>query len=134
MSDYEIVHTITDWYDGARRGIADFNGKPHYYENNWDDASNDWSEFYNLKPIDEQTFKLAIEDWEIWLRWESAYKRGEAAHDTHPALPNDKERHNEITGILGQQLLIDNDNLIKAKAEFRYGRPALVKWTVISYS
>ena len=36
MSDYEAVYTITDCYDGARSGVADLNGKPHYYETHWD--------------------------------------------------------------------------------------------------
>src|SRR5262245_43698315 len=28
---WEAVHTIDDWYDGPRGGVADFRGAPHYY-------------------------------------------------------------------------------------------------------
>ena len=28
----DIVHTVTERYDGPVRGIAEFRGRPHYYE------------------------------------------------------------------------------------------------------
>ena len=61
MSDYEAVYTITHWYDGARVGIANLKGEPHYYENHWNEDKNDWSEIYFLEPIDAETFELAME-------------------------------------------------------------------------
>jgi len=62
MSDagYDIVHTITDWYDGARAGVANLNGQPHYYECAWSHKNDDWSEECLLVPIDKETFDLAM--------------------------------------------------------------------------
>jgi hypothetical protein len=131
MSDYEAVHTITDWYDGARGGIADLNGKPHYYENHWNEGEPDWSEIYFLQPLDAETFTLAIEDWEIWLRWEEAFKTGKTTEETHPALQEDRERHEELSKILAERLIIIPEISLRAKAEFIYGQPTKVKWQII---
>jgi hypothetical protein len=31
---------------------------------------------FSPRPVDEETFRLALEDWEIWLRWERAFYAG----------------------------------------------------------
>jgi hypothetical protein len=36
---YERVHTMTDYYDGPRKGLANFEGMPHLYEAEWDDQA-----------------------------------------------------------------------------------------------
>ncbi len=131
MSDYEIVHTITDWYDGARGGVADLNGEPHYYENLWKEGEDYWSEIYLLKQLDAKTFALVMEDWKIWLRWERAFKEGEATEETHPALPEEKQRHEELTRILAEQLVVFPETSLKATAEFVYGQPTKVKWHMV---
>jgi hypothetical protein len=38
MVQFEIVHTIEEYYDGPRRGIANYNGKPHLYQSEWQDG------------------------------------------------------------------------------------------------
>ena len=129
--DQEKVYTITDWYDGARAGIANLKGIPHYYECRWDIVKGDWSEAYLLNRIDEETFKLAMEDWQIWLCWEAAFHQGTTTRETHPALPEDRERHDELAKILSERLVIREDRLIKAKGEFKYGKPTYVKWSII---
>ena len=129
-SAYEIVYTITDWYDGARGGVADFNGKPHYYECQFDDATDYYSAIYFLQPLDRETFLLALEDWQIWLRWDAAFKQRQATIETHPALPADRERHNELSRLLTDRLVIGAGH-IKATGDFKHGEPTLVKWTVV---
>jgi hypothetical protein len=131
-SRYDIVHTITDWYDGARAGVADLNGKPHYYECPWDEANGDWSEVCHLSPIDDDTFRLAMEDWQIWRRWRTAFDEGRATIETHPALPEDRARHDELSRILTEKLVVDAGSHIKAKGDFKYGEPTLVRWSVAS--
>lgn len=132
VSRYDIIHTITDWYDGPRGGVASLNDKPHCYECRWDEASDDWSEVYLLSPIDDETFRLALEDWQIWLRWEAAFREGKTPHETHPALPEDRARHNELKRVLADRLVINPDECIKAKVEFKFGEPALVRWSIVS--
>jgi hypothetical protein len=76
QNDFEAVHTVTDYYDSPRRGIADFHGRPHAYQSLWDNSEDDWSDAFLLQPIDDETFRLAMEDWEIWNRWKSAFDNG----------------------------------------------------------
>jgi len=116
--EHEIVHTVTDYYDGPRRGIADFHGKPHAYKSLWDDSADDWSDAMLLRPIDEETFRLAMEDWSIWCRWARAFHSGEVDLDTHPALPADSARHDELAAILKPRLEIDAERAICVRGRF----------------
>lgn len=130
-SDYEKVYTISNYWDGARAGIADLNGKPHYYECVFDDAQDDWSEIFLLKPIDPETLSLELEDFQIWKRWSAAVDEGRATLETHPALPEDRARHDEIESVLGKRFCIDPDaDHIKARGEFKYGEPTMVRWII----
>lgn len=36
LAEFERVHTMEDYYDGPRRGIANFRGAPHLYESERD--------------------------------------------------------------------------------------------------
>ncbi|MGI4865779.1 MAG: hypothetical protein ACRYFZ_17785 [Janthinobacterium lividum] len=124
----ETVYTITDWYDGARAGIADFGGLPHYYECPWDDG--DYSETYLLTPVTDEVLQLALEADAIYQRWRAAFNAGKTPEETHPALLEERSRHEELQQILAQHLGIDPNNCINATAEFEYGKN-LVSWTVI---
>lgn len=114
----DVVHTITDYCDQPREGVADFNGQPHYFRCVFDEQEDEWSNIYLLKPLDTDTFSLLIEDWNIWLRWQSAYEKGQAKMETHPALPEDRERHAEIKSVLANRLGVESDRDIKAEGRF----------------
>ena len=78
-----MVFTVTDYYDGPRKGIANYQGKPHLYECIFDETADVYSESFLLTPLDLETFQLAMEGWEIWLHWEDAYYSGRADISTH---------------------------------------------------
>jgi hypothetical protein len=103
--EYERVFTVTDYYDGPRKGLANFLGKPHLYECIFDQIKGDYSDLFRLTPIDVETFQLAMEDWSIWQRWELAFHSGKADLSTHPALPQDASRHKELERILDKTLV-----------------------------
>jgi hypothetical protein len=123
QSEHEIVHTVTDYYDGPRCGIADFHGRPHAYKSLWDDSEDDWSDAIQLQPIDDETFQLAMEDWEIWTRWRRAFDAGQTTIETHPALPVDRERHDHIAAILKPRLHIEPGRAIRARGRFSVRTP-----------
>ena len=135
---FEIVHTVNDYYDGPRRGITDFNGQPHLYESEWRDGENLDADTFLLMPIDKETFSLALEDWAIWRRWETAFCQGKASQETHPALPDEGSRHEELQRLLTTRLVMDPARAIRKKAEFEVGddpnwsgygwRPLKVRW------
>jgi hypothetical protein len=136
---YERVHTVTDYYDGPRKGIADLDGRPHLYESEWDDFADNYASTFRLSPVGEELFALAMESWRIWLRWETAFHRGQTAQDTHPALPEDRPRFLELEPLLEAELKINNANCVRARGEFRPfptpewigvgSVPLQVKWT-----
>jgi hypothetical protein len=92
QNDFEAVHTVTDYYDSPRRGIADFHGRPYA-----DNSEDDWSDAFFLQPIDDETFRLAMEDWDIWSRWVREFHSGRTTIETHPALPAHRHGHDEIS-------------------------------------
>jgi hypothetical protein len=100
----EIVFTVTDYHDGPLDGIANFQGKPHFYERIFDSAIDDYSDMYRLTPVDDRTFRLAMEAWGIWCRWEVAFDTGRARMESHPALPQDAARHQQLNDILDKAL------------------------------
>lgn len=107
VSGYETVFTVTDYYDRPRKGLANYQGKPHFYECVFDENQDEYSDQYRLTPVDEETFRLAMEDWEIWRRWEIAFHTGKADTNSHPALPEDLPRHQELRRILDPALVTD---------------------------
>ena len=135
---FERVYTMTDYYDGPRAGIANFEGKPHAYRSPFNDAIG-YEEVYELRPVDEETLRLALEDWEIWLRWEEAYRAGLANRESHPALPDDRARHDEIVPVLETRLAALPGPIVRAHGRFQAmpghtGARGLwmeVQWTVV---
>ena len=118
-TEYEIVHTMTDYWDGPRGGIAQFQGRPHVYESVFDYATDDRSDIFLLQLIDGETFELALEDWAIWKRWEAAYAAGLTTTETHPALPADRPRHEELQAILSERLRVEPTTAVQVKGDFK---------------
>ena len=118
LPGYDVVYTVTDYWDGPRKGVANFRGRPIYYENLFDEQTDDYSEVFMLIPISTDLFQLALEEFQIFLRWRTAFDRGEQHVRTHPALPEDRHRFEEISQILQKHLCMDRVKGIKARAEF----------------
>ncbi len=116
---FEVVHTVTDWHDGPRHGIADFRGSPHVFELGWNDLADEYADFYLLAPIDAETLALALEAQAIWRRWVTAFRRGETPRTTHPALPEDRQRHEELVWALHGRLNVFAARAMRRRAEFR---------------
>ena len=117
-SEMETVYTVTDYYDGPRRGVADFRGTPHAYESLFDESEEGGDGTFLLRPLDAPTFALVLENWEIWLRWRRAFDEGRTTIETHPALPEDRERHDEIKPVLDERLRIVPATALRAKGRF----------------
>lgn len=128
---YEIVFTVTDYYDGPVRGIANYQGRPHFFESTFDESKEEYSDLYQLTPLEERTFLMAMEDWEIWRRRESALHAGKADVSSHPALPEDRARHEELAKTLDQELVTNPRRTRQQLGKFEVlGRPDLHKGVV----
>jgi sRNA-binding protein len=96
----EKVHTVIDFHDHPKAGIADFQGRPHAYERIFDEAADDYSDLYALTPVSEAEFAMAMELWTIWRRWEAVHAatwgRTDMDPKTYGALPEDRARHADL--------------------------------------
>lgn len=122
-SEFEEVFTETDYYDGPRQGIANYRGVPHFYDCVFSDEKQDYINRYLLTPVSDEVFQLALEDWAIWKRWEQAFKAGKTTRDTHPALPEDRSRHQQIQSLLVGRLQTDAGQAILRSAKFLILKP-----------
>ena len=128
---FERVYTITDYYDGPRAGVADFQGTPHVYRSLYLDSEtwNPDETGFELSPISQETLRLALEGWVIWQRWDIAFRHGEItaidpADSNWGAMPEDLVRRDELDTFLEPLLVIDTANRVLANGEFRAGEAA----------
>jgi hypothetical protein len=130
---WERVYTINDFWDHPRRGVANVSGHPHIYESPFNKDKDDFEDFYLVSPIEPDLLALVLEDWDIWNRWSEAFDRGETSRETHPALPPDRARHDELTNLIGTRFKTDPANCRKMKPAFRSVRLGWngmeVKWS-----
>lgn len=112
------VLTINDYYDGPRLGIAELRGLPHIYEAEFDHSTEEFGDTYFLSPVDPELLALVLEDWEIWLRWEEAYRRREVSVESHPALPHERARHEELKHVIGDRLKTDPNTRCYLRGRF----------------
>jgi hypothetical protein len=118
---FERVYTVNDFYDGPRAGVADFDGVPHAYRSLRDDdpGDSDRDERFELSPITSDDLASALEDWEIWRRWEDAFYTGLTTDKTHPALPDDRKRHEDLAPLVERALEIDPSHRRVVIGQFR---------------
>jgi hypothetical protein len=137
VPNFERVYTTTDWYDGPRIGIADFEGKPHLFVSRFDTSEDSYSDVFELREVDTETLRLALEDWGIWTRWENAFHAGQTTKDTHPALPEDRARHEVVARMLEQRLAALSNAPLTVRGEFRAvpGKPhgGRGRWMEVSW-
>jgi hypothetical protein len=133
---YDDVLSVYEYHDGPRKGIANFHGVPHYFECVFDDKSDEYSDRYLLTRLDQQALKAGMENWEIFLRWRTAFDSGKAGRETHPALPPDKNQYDETRRTLDNALASSEGKRIRAKGEFEVSgdstlpRDVLTRWQV----
>jgi hypothetical protein len=115
---FEEVFTVSEYYDGPRQGIANFCGSPNFYDCVFSDEKQHYLNRYRLTRISDDAFRLALEDWATWTRWEGAFKAGKTTRTTHPALPDDAARHTQIQELLTEHLKTDPERSVIRSAKF----------------
>jgi hypothetical protein len=131
---WDRVLTVNGYYDGPRLGIADVDGVSHIYEAEFDHSSDEYGDTYYVSPVDENLMALVLEKWEIWLRWDSAFKRGDVSVESHPALPQDRERHEALKIAIGDRLRVDRARAKYLKARFKtspHDGTTIVEWRTL---
>ena len=118
--EWQRVYTVNEYYDGEVFGLADFGGQPHAYDREWDTNANEYGSHFLLAPVEPDLLALVLEDWEIWLRWQAAYIQKLATHETHPALPEERERHEALQVLMGDRLEAKRCGALRVSGKFRY--------------
>lgn len=114
----ERAHSVWNYYDGPREGIADFQGKPHIYKCQFSETDDDWTDLFGLMAIDEELLALAMEQHAVFLRWRAEFDLGHASIKSHPALPADRVRYDELQAALGDGLRLQPQHSITRRARF----------------
>ena len=117
---WEPVYAVNDFWDGPRGGVACVQGVPHIYQSIFDDSADDYLGSCRVSPIAPDVLALVLEDWQIWLRWSDAFQLGEVTLESHPALPADRPRHDEIQSMLLGRLQVDQANCRTLTAQYRH--------------
>lgn len=121
----DFLYTMPDYYDGPLRGVASFEGKPVLYEAAWNvEEAGGGVDVYDLYPISDDLFALALEDWELWLRWDRAFFEGRTTRETHPVLPEDRARAAEIEATLKARLVADPSRAVRARVTWAPAEPS----------
>jgi hypothetical protein len=116
---WDRVYTVSGYHDGPRSGVADLRGKPHTYNSQFSDELDEYTELFSLAEIDDDFLSLFLEAWAIWLRWDAAYRQGVATIESHPALPDDRIRHAELTFLIDERLKRISKATVIKRARFR---------------
>ena len=116
---FERVHTVWEYYDGPRTGVADYRSRPHHYVCEWNSANDEFSEFFVLTPIDAETLALGLAQWDIFREWEAAFHRGEAPQSSHPGIPGQDARYSDLESKLARRIASSSASQLRAKGAFR---------------
>lgn len=116
MSD-DTVYTVEDYYDGPREGFATFRGRLHHYRTI--SAADHEPEQFCLTPVEESLLPAILESWDIWRRWQQAFQRAETSVEIHPALPHERERHEQLKDLLATAVQSGASRAFVAEGDFR---------------
>ncbi|MFD8076822.1 hypothetical protein ACFV3E_29685 [Streptomyces sp. NPDC059718] len=97
---FERTHVDLEWYDGPRKGLADIDGLPHYYEGRDYDHADEADEYY-VWPASEAAVAMEREQWAIFVRWNERHEAaGMVETESHPALGGVDARYDELDVLL----------------------------------
>ncbi|MBK8171748.1 MAG: hypothetical protein IPK60_15560 [Sandaracinaceae bacterium] len=141
---FERVYVEMDWHDGhPLEGIADYQGKPHYFVRKFDEASDDYKDHFELQPVDAETLSIAIAKWKIFVAWHDEYESGFAKTDTHPGQPGVNPDYELLeqkfakrvaaaaTTSIRATLTTQNVNVAKRRRYTEAGPDYRVEWTLV---
>jgi hypothetical protein len=135
----DLVYSF-DWYDGPRSGVADYDGRPHYFESQWADIDHIDKDWFKLSPISQEVFELELERERLWRKYAEASTIGIVGPEHHPFLPADRPRGEELLQLLKKALTIGEEQHLIGRAEFvsideqtrqTTGAEMIVKWKIL---
>jgi hypothetical protein len=121
------------FWDRPQTGIADFCGIPHVFECQFSEADDEWTDLFWLREVDERLFTLAEEQHAIFSRWRAEFAAGATTLETHPALPSDRPRYDELTALIGDGFAVQPEHSKVLRGSFSLSpedpKQLLVTWS-----
>ncbi|GGO54046.1 hypothetical protein [Streptomyces lasiicapitis] len=125
---FERVYAESEWYDGPWAGLADIDGKPHYFEMHVYDHSHEVDE-YQVWPASEAVAELEREQWAIYARWYERREAGEVGQESHPGHGGVDARYDELELLLAPHRLAP-DGARRLVCELRFVAGVDVRYRV----
>ncbi|MCP2337520.1 hypothetical protein [Actinomadura rupiterrae] len=110
------------WYDGLRAGLAELDGKAHYFQSR-DPVGPVEEVEYDVWPATDNAVAMEREQWAIYLEWNQRYEAREAGLDSHPGHGGVDARHDELASLLTPHRQAPADAW-QLRADWRFGRGA----------
>ena len=96
----EKVYVENEWYDGPRAGVADINGVPHRFKSLFDEEEDHFLGTFLVWPVDKQVLDQEVEQWRIFVEWNTSYEAGQATTESHPGHGGLNARWDELEELL----------------------------------
>lgn len=97
---HERVYVENERHDGPRAGIADIDGVPHRFQSLFDHEEDEYASTFMVWPIDHATLALELEQWSIFVDWNTRFEAGEVDTDSHPGHGGLHARWDELDAML----------------------------------
>nr|WP_223186852.1 hypothetical protein [Streptomyces sp. CBMA29] len=105
---FERVYVELEWCSGPRTGLADVDGRPHYFQDHdWEDA--DEADEYSVWPASNTVVRLEREQWAIFARWNERDDAGTVRPETYPGQGGIDARYDELTLLLAPYRQLPDD-------------------------
>ncbi|MFA1550529.1 hypothetical protein [Actinomadura chokoriensis] len=114
---FERVHVELDWYDGPRVGVADIDGKPHYFKGHHYERAHEDDE-YLVWPASSAGLEWELEQSAIYIRWNERCQAGLVGPETHPGFGGNA-RYDELDSLLAPHRRAPDDAR-RMKREMRF--------------
>ena len=98
----EKVYVENDWHDGPQAGVADINGVPHRFRSIFNEEQDKHSNAFAVWPMTKENLALEIEQWGIFVAWNTLYESGQADTSSHPGHGGRDTRWDELEVLLKQ--------------------------------
>lgn len=99
----EQVYVENERYDGPRAGVAAIAGVPHRFKSMYDDDEDNFPGTFLVWPVTQENFDLEVEQWRIFVDWNTNYELGLTHVDTHPGQGGIDVRWDELEVALHTQ-------------------------------
>jgi hypothetical protein len=97
---FEQVYVENEWYDGPRAGVADIHGAPHRFKSLFDEDDDAYLGTFLVWPVDAISLAFEIEQWCIFVAWNSQFEARAVATDTHPGHGGINPRWDALEALL----------------------------------